>query len=57
MTQKAKKWLSKQPEVFTINKQDSGIVGSLVGLGYVERLPKMEYRITTKGKEWIKYRE
>lgn len=54
MTQKAKRWLSRQKETFEINPQDGGIVGSLIGLGYVQKVSTLLYEITQSGKNWIK---
>lgn len=53
MTQKAKHWLFKKSERFTINPRDGGIVGSLIGLGFAKRIGLVEYEITRKGKEWV----
>lgn len=53
MTQKAKQWLNRQGDKFTIKPKDGGIIGSLVGLGYVRQFTT-EYRITNKGKRWIR---
>lgn len=54
MTQKAKQWLSRQQETFEIDPQDGGIVGSLVELGYVQKVSILLYEITQSGKDWIK---
>lgn len=37
MAQVAKQWLARQSEVFTIDPKSGGIVGSLIGEGYVEK--------------------
>lgn len=54
MTQKAKHWLTQKSGTFQIKRENGGMVGSLIGLGYVEKLDALDYQITNKGLKWIK---
>lgn len=58
MAQKAKRFLRnkvrKYPGGFTISVDEGGYVGSLVGLGFVERIQERgQYFITEKGRDWL----
>ena len=59
MAQKAKRFLRnkvlKSPGGFTIQWDEGGYVGSLTGLGFVQRISdggREQYSVTEKGREW-----
>jgi hypothetical protein len=59
MTQVAKHWLRSRHRLFgsytfSVQREDGGIAGSLVGLGYLshDALSNV-YKITDSGRRWI----
>lgn len=59
MAQKAKRFLrskvsGRPAHPFTISADEGGYVGSLVGLGFVERIKERgQYFIIEKGRDWL----
>ena len=62
MAQRAKQWLKARTwngkkETFYINPNDGGYAGSLIGRGYIERIPIIngddKYQVTSRGLRWI----
>ena len=66
MSQRGKQWLASKSNnnSFSIHPAEGGNVGSLIGLGYIEKEIKQtetgpvetgKWKITDKGYEWIKH--